>query len=84
MQRVEFENALKRVAEFGCAENVDWMFDQFGTGVSQKGLDDAVGAGAGARSYASGQNAAGACLCAVMRTCSHGAASRRSAYSRIN
>jgi hypothetical protein len=44
MQRVEFENALKRVAEFGCAENVDWMFDQFGTGVSQKGLDDAVGA----------------------------------------
>jgi hypothetical protein len=44
MQRVEFENALKRVAEFGCAENVDWMFDQYGVRVSQKGLDEAVGA----------------------------------------
>ena len=43
MQRVEFENALKRVAEFGCAENVDWMFDQYGyVGLSQMALDDAV------------------------------------------
>jgi hypothetical protein len=42
MQRVEFETALKRVAEFGCAENVDWLFDQFGTAVSREGLDDAV------------------------------------------
>jgi hypothetical protein len=42
MQRVEFENALKRVAEFGCAENVDWLFDQFGPVVSRRGLDDAV------------------------------------------
>ena len=44
MQKLEFENALKRVAEFGCAENVDWMFDQYGVRVSQKGLDEAVGA----------------------------------------
>jgi hypothetical protein len=44
MQRLEFERALKGVAEFGCAENVDWMFDQFGAVVSQRGLDDAVSA----------------------------------------
>ena len=45
MQRVEFENALKRVAEFGCAENVDWLFEQYGdVGVSQAALDDAVSA----------------------------------------
>ena len=45
MQRVEFENALRRVAEFGCAENVDWMFDQYGdVGLSQTALDDAVSA----------------------------------------
>jgi hypothetical protein len=30
MQRVDFEKALKRVVEFGCAENVDWLFEQYG------------------------------------------------------
>jgi hypothetical protein len=45
MQRLEFEDALKRVAEFGCAENVDWLFEQYGdVGVSQRALDDAVSA----------------------------------------
>jgi hypothetical protein len=44
MEKAEFEKALKRVAEFGCAENIDWRFDQFGTGVSRKGLDDTVSA----------------------------------------
>ena len=45
MQRLEFEDALKRVAEFGCAENVDWLFEQYGdVGVSQGALDDAVSA----------------------------------------
>jgi hypothetical protein len=44
MEQAEFEKALKSVAEFGCAENVDWLFDQFGTGVSRKRLDDAVSA----------------------------------------
>jgi hypothetical protein len=44
MENMDFESALKRVAEYGCAENVDWMFDQFGAGVSQRGLDDAVSA----------------------------------------
>lgn len=39
---MDFEKALKRAAEFGCAENVDWLFDQFGTAVSRKGLNDAV------------------------------------------
>jgi hypothetical protein len=39
---VEFENALKRVAESGVAENVDWLFDQFGPGVSRAALDNAV------------------------------------------
>ncbi len=45
MQRLEFEKALKRVAEFGCAENVDWMFEQYGdVGLSRAALDDAVNA----------------------------------------
>jgi hypothetical protein len=45
MQRLEFETALTRVAEFGCAENVDWLFEQYGdVGVSQAALDDAVNA----------------------------------------
>ncbi len=39
---MDFEKSLKRAAEFGCAENVDWLFDQFGTGVTRKGLDEAV------------------------------------------
>jgi hypothetical protein len=43
MQRVDFEKALKRVVEFGCAENVDWLFEQYGdVGLSQTALDDAV------------------------------------------
>jgi hypothetical protein len=42
MQRMDFEKALKSVAEYGCAENVDWLFDQFGPRVSRRGLDDAV------------------------------------------
>jgi hypothetical protein len=45
MQRLDFETALKRVAEFGCAENVDWLFEQYGdVGVSQAALDDALSA----------------------------------------
>ena len=70
MQRVEFENALKRVAEFGCAENVDWLFDQYGdVGVSQAGLDDAVSAALTRGHDASGANAAGAHV--VMLKCRH-------------
>ncbi len=42
MEKAEFEKALKSVSEYGCAENVDWLFDQFGTVVSRQGLDDAV------------------------------------------
>jgi len=42
MENSEFEKTLKGVAEFGCAENVDWLFDQFGSGVSQRGLNAAV------------------------------------------
>jgi hypothetical protein len=42
VEKSDFESALKSVAEFGCAENVDWLFDQYGPGVSRKGLDDAV------------------------------------------
>jgi hypothetical protein len=52
MQRVEFEKALKYVAEFGCAENVDWMFDQYGdVGLSQAALDDAAGIAKSGRAY---------------------------------
>jgi hypothetical protein len=45
MKRLEFESALRRVAEFGCAENVDWLFQQYGdVGASQAALDEAVSA----------------------------------------
>jgi hypothetical protein len=44
MEKLEFENALRCVAEFGVAETVDWMFDQYGTAVSRKGLEEAVSA----------------------------------------
>ena len=43
-KRRNLRRRLRASRSFGCAENVDWLFDQFGTGVSREGLDDAVSA----------------------------------------
>ena len=43
MNRPEFEMALRHVVELGCAENVDWLFENYGeVGVSQAVLDDVL------------------------------------------